>query len=361
MRIAIPKEVQDHERRVGLTPTGAARLVEAGHEVIIQTSAGEGAGFPDDHYRAVGARIAPDAAATWGAAELVVKVKQPTEEECTLFAPGSAFFGYTHTETRPWLARAFLERKLTAIAFERVRGLDGGRPLLAPMSRIAGHMAVIIGAQLLETVHGGPGVMVGEVPGAEPTAVVVIGGGVAGESAARTALALGAKVTVFELYAGRREALEKLLPTATVLAPEAPAIASGVAEAMLLINCATVPANSSTHVVTREMVRDMPAGAVIVDVTADVGGAIETTVRLTTHSDPVFVEEGVRHYAVPNIPGVVPRTASCALEAATLPYVLVLAEKGIERALTECPELATGLLCRDGVPVAADIAAVAEG
>lgn len=361
MIIAIPSEVQDNERRVGLTPEGARRLVEAGHDVVVQAGAGVGSGFPDDDYHGAGAALAPDAAATWAAAGVVVKVKQPTEEECALFAPGSVFFGYTHTETRPWLARAFLERRMTAISFERVRGPEGGLPLLEPMSRIAGQMAVVIGAQLLETVHGGPGVMVGEMPGAGQTGVVIVGGGVAGESAARAALALGASVTVFELRAGRREALANLLPAATVAAPEAPAVAAAVAAAMLVINCATVPANSATHVVTREMVRAMAPGALIVDVTADIGGAVETTTRLSSHSDPVFVEEGVRHYAVPNIPGVVPRTATCALEAATLPYVTVLAEMGIDGALAEDPGLAAGLLCHDGVAVAEDIAALAEG
>lgn len=361
MIIAIPREVQDNERRVGLTPEGARHLVEAGHDVVVQAGAGVGSGFADDDYHGAGAALAPDAAATWAAAEMVVKVKQPTEEECALFAPGSAFFGYTHTETRPWLARAFLERGMTAISFERVRGPEGGLPLLEPMSRIAGQMAVLIGAQLLETVYGGPGVMVGEMPGAGQTAVVIVGGGVAGESAARTALALGARVTVLELRAGRREALRELLPGATVRAPEPPEVASALADAMLVINCATVPANSAAHVVTREMVRAMPPGALIVDVTADIGGAIETTVRLTTHSDPVFVEEGVRHYAVPNIPGVVPRTATCALEAATLPYVTVLAEMGIDGALAEYPGLAAGLLCHHGAAVAEDIMALAEG
>lgn len=360
MRIAIPKEVQDNERRVGLTPEGARHLVEAGHEVFVQAGAGAGAGFSDEAYRAAGAMMVPDAASAWEAAGLVVKVKQPTEDECALFARGSTFFGYTHTETRPWLAHAFLERGMTAISFERVRGPEGGLPLLAPMSRIAGQMAVVIGAQLLQTVHGGPGVMVGEAPGEGRTSVAVLGGGVAGESAARTALALGARVTVFEPRAGRREVLRNRFPDATVLEPEASAVAETVARTWLLVNTATVPANSDTHVVTREMVRAMPTGAVIVDVTAEVRGAVETTVRLTTHSEPIFIEEGVRHYAVPNIPGVVPRTATVALEAATLPYVLRLADLGIDEALAAEPGLAAALLCRQGVPIARDIVELVE-
>ena len=356
MRIAVPREVQDNELRVGMTPDGARALVEAGHEAVIQSGAGAGSGFPDAAYAEAGAQIAPDAEATWAAADLLVKVKQPTEEECDLFAEGSAFFGYTHTETRPWLTRAFLDRRITAISFERVRLDDGSLPLLEPMSRIAGHMSVLIGAQLLQTVHGGPGVMVGEMPGAGSTRVVVIGGGTVGASAARTALALGASVTVFEVRGERRVRLSHLLPGATIAPPEPDLVAAAVADAWLVVNGATVPENSQVHVVTREMVRAMREGAVIVDVTADLRGAVETTVRRTTHSSPTYVEEGVVHYVVPNIPGVVPRTSTLALAHASLPYLLKLATAGIDAALAADPSLAAGLLCRDGEPIAPDIA-----
>lgn len=356
MIVAVPKEVQDNEKRVALTPEGVRRLVAAGQQVVIQTQAGEGAGFCDADYRAAGAEIAPDAASVWAAADMLVKVKQPTEAECELFREGSVFFGYTHTETRPWLTNAFLARRMTVISFERVRAADGSLPLLAPMSRIAGQMAVLIGAQLLQTVHGGPGVMVGEVPGAGACPVVVIGGGTVGEYAARTAAALGASVTVFELRAGRREELAEMLPGVRVLPPKAEAVAEAVAGAWLVINGATVPANSQVHVVTREMVRGMQEGAVIIDVTGDLRGAVETSVRHTTHSQPTYVDEGVRHYVVLNIPGVVPRTSALALEAATLPYTLKLATMGVTAALAEDQGLAAGLLCRNGEPVAADIA-----
>ncbi|MGI5816518.1 MAG: alanine dehydrogenase [Armatimonadota bacterium] len=357
MRIAVPNEVQDNENRVGMTPGGARALVEAGHEVLIEALAGAGAGFPDDAYRAAGAEIAPDASTAWAEGELVVKVKQPTEEECELFRRGGAFFGYTHTETRPWLTRAFLEREMTAISFERVRLEDGSLPLLAPMSRIAGHMAVLIGAQLLQTVHGGPGVLVGNMPGTGPTGVVIIGGGVAGEAAARVAVALGAEVTIFELRDERRQELARLLPAARVQPPDEPLVADAVVGAWLVINGATVPEGADVHVVTREMVRSMPDGAVIVDVTADLEGAIETSIRKTTHSEPTFVEEGVVHYVVPNIPGVVPRTATLALESATLPYAAQIAALGVGGAIAADPALAAAVLCLHGEPVAEDIAA----
>ena len=356
MRIAVPNEVQDNENRVGMTPAGARRLVDAGHEVLIEADAGAGAGFPDGQYVAAGARIALDPESTWGEGELVVKVKQPTEAECNLFRDGGAFFGYTHTETRPWLTEAFIQRHMTAISFERVRLADGSLPLLAPMSRIAGHMSVLIGAQLLQTVHGGPGVLVGDVPGAEPTGVVIIGGGVVGESAARVGLALDASVTIVELREERREELRSLLPGAVVEPPYEAPVARAVANAWLLVNGATVPEGADVHVVTREMVRAMRPGAVIVDVTADLRGAIETSVRKTTHTAPTYVEEGVTHYVVPNIPGVVPRTSTISLEDATLPYTAQIADLGVGAAIDAEPPLAAAVLCRGGDPVADDIA-----
>ncbi len=355
MRIAVPSEVQDSELRVGMTPEGARQLVASGHEVIIQTQAGAGSGFADDAYLAAGASIGSSAADVWASGDLLVKVKQPTEEECDLFADGFTFFGYTHTETRQWLTRALLDHRATAISFERVRLEDGRLPLLEPMSRIAGHMSVIIGAQLLQTAHGGPGVLVGEMPGFGSTSVVIIGGGVVGHAAAKVARALGASVTVFEIRQERRDQLAEMLPGATVLAPCPDAVASEVADAWLVINAATVPENSHTHVVTRQMVRAMRSDSVIVDVTADLFGAIETSVRKTTHSDPTYVEEGVIHYVVPNIPGVVPRTSTVALEAATLPYTLALAASGIGDALADDRALQAAVLCRDGKPVAPDI------
>ncbi|MFP4248562.1 MAG: alanine dehydrogenase [Armatimonadota bacterium] len=356
MRIAVPNEVQDNENRVGMTPEGAGRLTDAGHQVLVETQAGAGAGFTDDDYRETGAEIAAHAAEAWGEGELVVKVKQPTEEECELFRRGGAFFGYTHTETRPWLTEAFLEREMTAISFERVRLEDGSLPLLAPMSRIAGHMSVLIGAEMLETIHGGPGVLVGNMPGAGPTGVVVIGGGVVGEAAARVALALDAAVTIFELREERRAELAEALPAASVQPPDEPLVAAAVGGAWLVINGATVPEGSEVHVVTREMVQAMPDGAVIVDVTADLQGAIETSVRRTTHSEPAFVEEGVTHYVVPNIPGVVPRTSTLSLEDATLPYTVEIASLGVGGAIAADPSLAAGVLCHNGDPVAEDIA-----
>lgn len=360
MRVCVPREVQDQESRVAMTPAGARSLFSDGHEVLIESGAGKGAGFDDADYRDAGAQIVPDAASTWEAADLLVKVKQPTEEECALFRRGGAFFGYTHTETRPWLARAFLEAEMTAISFERVRLEDGSLPLLAPMSRIAGHMSVLIGAQLLQTIHGGPGMLVGEMPGAGQTGVVILGGGTVGEYAARAALALGAKVTLFELSERRREVLANTLTWVDVLPPDRDAIAAAVADAWLLINGTPILADAEEHLVTREMVRSMPDGAVVMDVTAEPRGAIETSLQMTSHSDPTFVEEGVIHYVVPNIPGVVPRTSTLSLEDATLPYSQQIANLCVEAALEKSPALAAGLLCRGGEAVAEDLARLAE-
>ncbi len=356
MRIAVPAEIQDNELRVGLTPDGARQLAEAGHEVIIEQSAGVGSGFADEDYLGAGAKLAASHAEAFAAGELVTKVKQLDPSEHSLLGEGSTLFSYMHTETRPELARTLLEKRITAIAFGRVRLPDGSLPLLAPMSRIAGQMAVLIGAQLLQSIHGGAGVMIGEAGGAGRTRVVVIGGGTVGASAARAASALGAEVVVFELSDARRAALEEILPQVSVQAPDPVLVAEAVRDAWLVVNGATVPEDSEVHVVTREMVATMPEGAVIVDVTADLRGAIETSVRKTTHTDPTFVEEGVVHYVVPNIPGVVPRTSTQALAAATLPYLMELANKGVEQALADDPALAGALLCAKGQPVAADIA-----
>jgi len=356
MQIAVPAEIQDNELRVAITPDGARELVAAGHAVAIEAGAGSGSGFADQEYLDAGAGIIEGHAEAFAAGELVVKVKQLSPEEHELLAQGSTLFSYMHPETRPEMVWALLAKRVTAIAFERVRLEDGSLPLLEPMSRIAGHMAVLIGAQLLQSIHGGPGVMLGDVAGGGRTQVVVIGGGTVGTSAARTASALGAQVIVFELSGPRREVLRETLPQVTVLAPEPKLVADAVRHAWLVVNGATVPEDADVHVVTREMVREMADGAVIVDVTADLRGAIETTVRKTTHSDPTFIEEGVTHYVVPNIPGVVPRTSTLALAAATLPYLLELANKGVEQALSENAALAGALLCANGKPVAQEIA-----
>ncbi|NLO06909.1 MAG: alanine dehydrogenase [candidate division WS1 bacterium] len=358
MRIAVPAEVQDQESRVAMTPEGTRQLVAAGHQVTVQSGAGVGAGFSDADYEEQGAQIAPDAASVWAAGDLIVKVKQPTEAEREVFPRGAIFFGYTHTETRPWLVEALLDRGMTAISFERVRLEDGSLPLLAPMSRIAGHMSVLIGAQLLQTIHGGPGVMLGQMPGIGQSAVAIIGGGVVGEAAARVASALGARVSIFELREERRSQLMSALPGIEALPPDPALVAEAVQGAWLVVNGATVPEGSEEHVVTREMVRAMRPGAVIIDVTADLCGAVETSVRKTTHAAPTFVEEGVTHYVVPNIPGVVPQTATVALEHATLPYTLQIADQGFDRAIETSPALAGAVLCRHGTPVAPDVAEV---
>jgi len=288
MKIAVPAEIQDNELRVGITPDGARELVAAGHAVAIEVGAGVGSGFADADYLKAGAGISQGHAETFAGGELVVKVKQLSPEEHELLAQGSTLFSYMHPETRPEMVRALLAKRVRAIAFERVRLADGSLPLLEPMSRIAGHMAVLIGAQLLQSIHGGPGVMLGELAGAGRTQVVVIGGGTVGTSAARTASALGAEVTIFELSETRRQAVSAVLPQVSVLPPDPDPVAEAVCDARLVVNGATVPEDSDVHVVTRQMVREMADGAVIVDVTADLRGAIETKCTTWCRTSPAW-------------------------------------------------------------------------
>ncbi|MEW6728730.1 MAG: alanine dehydrogenase [Pseudomonadota bacterium] len=348
MHIGVPKEIKTHEYRVGLTPASVRELVGHGHQVMIETGAGLGIGASDEDYRRAGARVAEDAETVWNTAEMVVKVKEPLPAEYPFLRADLTLFTFLHLAAAPELARVMLERGCVGIAYETVTAPDGSLPLLAPMSEVAGRMSVQVGAWYLQRSQGGRGILLAGVPGVPPGRVLILGAGHVGRNAARMAAGLGAEVTV----------LNRSLPPLRQLDAEMPgrlrtgistreAIEQELTRTDLLIGAVLVPGGRAPTLVTREMVRAMPEGAVIVDVDIDQGGCIETA-RPTTHAEPVFVEEGVLHYGVSNMPGAVPRTSTLALNAATLPHVLALANKGWREATHDDPHLAHGLNMAEG-------------
>jgi len=349
MIIGIPREIKAQESRVALPPATAAALIRDGYPVAVQAGAGAAAGFTDEQYAAAGARLVDSAAALYAAADLVVKVKEPLEPEFGFFRPGLGLFCYLHSETRPALVEALLRARVTGIAFENVRRSDGSLPLLAPMSVIAGQQAILQAAPFLCNHHGGRGISLVAYPGVERARVVVIGAGNAGLEAARVAAALGAEVALFEASPARLQALAGLLPRGVHLhdAANAP-LAGHVRRADMVVHATALPPNSPEHLIGRDLVRSMQPGSVIVDITANLRGAIETVDRYTTHDDPVYRRDGVVHYVVPNIPGTVAHTASQALAMAAAPYVAMLARHGLRAALLHSPELRAGLTCIDG-------------
>lgn len=344
MIIGIPKELKNSEYRVAVTPAGAGMLVHAGHEVLVERSAGVGSGFPDDAYLAEGAVIVSQPNTLWERAELIVKVKEPQPEEYGYFRPGLAIFTYLHLAAEPELARQLTASQVTAIAYETIQHANGSLPLLTPMSEIAGKMAVQIGAQFLEAFYGGQGVLLGGVPGVAPAEVVVLGGGIVGLNAARIAAGMGANVTILERSPERMRAIDDLEKgRIRTLMSDRYNISLAVQKADLLIGAVLITGAKAPKLVTEDMVRTMRQGAVIVDVAVDQGGTIATIDRVTTHQNPVYVKHGVLHYAVANIPGAVPRTATLALTNVTMPYVLALANQGIMAALRGDAMLAKGL------------------
>lgn len=326
MRIGIPKEVKVHEGRVALIPSAASELVRHGHEVFIQTTAGVASGYPDEDYRRVGAQIAPDAAALYGGVQLVLKVKEPIDSEYKLLRKDHILFSFLHLAALPGLAQALKEKGLTAVAFETVEA-NGKLPLLAPMSDIAGRLSVHIGTTLLHGHTGGRGVMLGGLPSTERGHVVILGAGVAGGNAAAVAAALGAQVTVLAPYREELERMHALGPNVTALPSHAHQISEAVASADLLIGAVLIPGAKAPKLVTADMVRRMKPGSVIIDISVDQGGCIET-IRPTDYDHPTYMEHGVVHFGVNNMPGVVPRTASQALSTVLVPYVLKLATDG---------------------------------
>lgn len=348
MRIGVPKEIKNREYRVGLVPAGVRELVEAGHEVFVQSTAGAGIGVDDAAYQAAGAKIAATAADVFAAADLIVKVKEPQLAECQMLRRGQTLFTYLHLAADAAQAKALMASGATAIAYETVTAPDGSLPLLTPMSEVAGRMSIQVGAASLQKANGGLGVLLGGVPGVTPAKVVVLGGGVSGTNAAEMAVGMRADVTVVDRSLPRLRALDALfagrLKTA---ASTAEAIESLVTQADLVIGAVLVTGAAAPKLVTRDMVRKMKPGAVMVDISIDQGGCFETS-RPTTHDDPTYVVDGVVHYCVTNMPGAVPRTSTFALTNATLPYVKALANFGVQGALEHDAHLARGLNVFDG-------------
>lgn len=348
MIIGVPKEVKDQEFRVSLTPDGVQALCAAGHAVWVQPTAGEGSGFSDEDYRKAGAHLAASKEHLFREAELIVKVKEPLLSECALLRPKQTVFSYLHLAALPEITRALLDARVTAIAYETTEGEGRSLPMLWPMSEIAGRMSVQVGARWLERSQGGRGVLLGGVPGVAPANVVVLGAGVVGSAAVKIAVGMGAKVTVFNQDLERLRYLDALYQNRVLtLASTPPLISRAVEEADLVIGAVMVRGARTPRLVSRSLVSRMKRGAVIVDVSVDQGGCVETS-RPTTHSDPVYQVDGVLHYCVPNMPGIVPRTATLALTNATLPFIVRIASAGVEHAIRSDPGLAQGVNVTDG-------------
>jgi len=329
MKIGIPREIKPMETRVALVPAAVDELVRNGHVVYVQAGAGINSGYPDEAYARAGAVVAPDAASVYGESQLIVKVKEPVEPEYPLLREDHVLFSFLHLAAVPRLADHLVATGLTAIAFETVM-VDNRLPLLAPMSDVAGRLAVQIGTTLLHTPNGGRGILLGGLPAAERGHVVIIGAGNAGSNAAIVAQGLGARVTIFDRQREKLLAMRQLGPNVTALYPYPDEVASALADADLVISAVLIPGARAPHVVTREMVRSMRSGSVIVDIAVDQGGSVET-IHATDYTNPTYVEEEVIHFAVTNMPAAVPRSASQALSADIAPYVMKLAHHGCER------------------------------
>ena len=347
MKIGVAKEIKSDEYRVALTPAGARELVQGGHEVTVETGAGDGSSFPDEAYESAGARIA-SVDDVWSDAELLLKVKEPIEPEYERLREGLVLFTYLHIAADQPLTRALVDSGITAVAYETVETPDRRLPLLAPMSEIAGRLAAQAGAYFLEKPLGGRGLLLGGVPGVARGSVLVIGGGMVGYNAALIALGLGANVTILERSIDRMRELEEILGAqANLLMSSALQIEESVAEADVVIGAVLIPGAVAPKLVTRQMVAGMKNGAVIADVAIDQGGCVETA-RPTTHSDPVYTVDGVTHYCVANMPGAVPVTSTKALTNATLPYVEAIADLGLRESIARDPALALGVNVLDG-------------
>jgi alanine dehydrogenase len=354
MLVGVPREIKDNEFRVGLTPSAVRELVAHGHKVLVETNAGSVIDFDDDRYRAAGAEIVPDAAAVYGRADLVVKVKEPQPPELAMLREGQILFTYLHLAPDKAQTLGLLKSGCVAIAYETVTDERGGLPLLAPMSEVAGRMSIQAGAHALEKEAGGRGVLLGGVPGVPPAKVVILGGGVVGMNALRMALGLEADVTVLDRSLPRLKELDlAFAPALKTRYATTDAIEEGVLTADLVIGAVLLPGGTAPRLVTAQMVRQMRRGAVVVDVSIDQGGCFETS-RPTTHSNPTYVVDGVVHYCVTNMPGAVPRTSAVALNNATLPFTLALADKGYSGAMADDCHLRDGLnVCLGSVTYAA--------
>jgi alanine dehydrogenase len=343
MIIGVPKEIKNNENRVALTPSGVVSFLKTGHRVLVEKDAGFGSGFADEDYRSAGAEVLEEAQEVWGQAEMIMKVKEPLPQEYAYFREGLILFTYLHLAAEPELAKALIDKGVTAIAYETVSA-NRTLPLLTPMSEVAGRMASQIGAQFLQKTTGGEGILLSGVPGVERGKVTIIGGGIVGTNAAKIAVGLGAKVTIMDLSADRLRQLDDIFGNDVETLMSNPAnIARAVAEADLLIGAVLIPGAKAPKLVTEEMVKTMKPGSVIVDVAVDQGGIVETVDHITTHDKPTYEKHGVVHYAVANMPGAVPRTSTIALTNVTVPYALQIANKGLYKALLENDSLKLGL------------------
>jgi alanine dehydrogenase len=343
MKIGLPKEIKDNEYRVGLTPAGVRAFTDAGHSVFVEKTAGEGSGFGNELYEKAGAKILETADDVWGEGDMIVKVKEPIAPEYARMRENQLLFTYLHLAPEPELTKQLMERKVSGVAYETITDARGTLPLLTPMSEVAGRMSVQVGATYLEKMNGGRGILLGGVPGVTAGRVVIIGGGVVGTEAAKMAIGLGAHVTIIDRNLDRLRQLDDIfLSKVQTLASSRYAIEEAISHADLVIGAVLVVGAAAPKLVTRDMLKLIPNGAVLVDVAVDQGGCFETT-HATTHSNPTYYEEGVLHYCVANMPGAVPRTSTFALTNATLPYALDLANKGFERAIREDKGLLEGV------------------
>lgn len=356
MVIGVPKEVKDHETRVGLVPSGVIALREAGHEVIVQSKAGEGSSLTDKEYVHAGADLASSAADVWSSADLVVKVKEPQPSEYEFLRPGLTLFTYLHLAPLPDLTDRMLEARVNGVAYETILEEDGSLPLLTPMSEVAGRMAVQVGAQYLEAPNGGRGILLGGVPGVAPANVVILGGGVVGLNAAKIALGMGAHVTIIDRNLNRLRDLDDIFNGQVVtLASNLYTITESLKLADLVVGAVLIPGASAPKLVRRQMIASMKRGAVMVDVAIDQGGCFETS-HATTHTDPIYFVDGVLHYCVSNMPAAVPHTSTFALTNATFPYLMELANKGLERACAEREAIRHGVNTYQGQVTHAGVA-----
>lgn len=343
MIIGVPKEVKDHESRVALVPSGVTQLKESGHDVIVQSGAGRLSSIPDIEYEEAGARIASTAAEVWTKADMVVKVKEPQPSEYQFFRKDLVLFTYLHLAPLRELTDTLLDTRVNAVAYETIREKDGSLPLLTPMSEVAGRMSVQVGAQYLEAPMGGRGILLGGIPGVQAANVVIIGGGIVGHNAAKIAVGLGANVTIIDRSLSRLRELDDIYNGNVVtLASNLYTVRESLRLADLVIGAVLIPGASAPRVVRRDMIKLMKPGSVVVDVAIDQGGCMETS-RPTTHSEPIYYVDDVLHYCVSNMPAAVPHTSTFGLTNATFPYLLTIANKGLERAAEESKAIGEGI------------------
>lgn len=348
MIIGVPKEIKNNENRVGMTPAGVAELVKQGHTVYVQASAGANSGFSDEEYTAVGAKMLPTIEATYATAEMIVKVKEPIAPEYKLIKKGQVVFTYFHFAADKILTEAMIESGGICVAYETVEKEDHSLPLLTPMSEVAGRMATQVGARFLEKPQGGKGKLMGGVTGVRPARVLVLGGGIVGTNAAQIAAGMGAEVLITDINLSRLRYLSEVMPkNVKTLYSSMHNIKMELPNIDLIIGSVLIPGDKAPHLITREMLKMMKPGTVLVDVAIDQGGCFETS-HPTTHSEPTYVVDGIVHYAVANIPGAVPFTSTMALTNATLPYTVALANKGWRKACKDDPALALGLNVVEG-------------